>query len=828
MPGSKAAPDLRVAGAPTRSLVVPGAPKVAAAPVAGQRALAVAPAPLVRALAGPPGKGGLPHKPVRPSNAPGPKPKGGMWFPDEDIPQKRPIAATPEEDGWFVHDRGEHAAPGLRYMARRGDDTNTAYYTHTPERAWQHALSEHQYDQDFGMLTYVNNSPESAARMALAQGPPNLEEPVSDALQRALTKYYKTEFGTAHDPVRNAIVEGRHWDAEMTPEKWDEIVDSSIAEDPVGYYTVPRFGMPQGVIAYNDKLSEGLLTARPKLAVAPVTDPFYQMKDVPHLGPEFFEGVHALTDPTAGLPPSLRVGDINRLNFRQLVERVGDLNEYQANELLKSEAADPNHPALFPHKTYPGDERGMYWTKIGMPKLSDDLLSERDRQLIQHADENDLTITPEAREAAQKIGAEAKLRQALKYEGDPKRMNLCMRKDEYGYCEKVMSGESEIYSLRDKKGKSYVSIEASPGRSMWDTRRGQAIPEGDPLADVYNDYFFGGGRLPDENLDFPAHVRKNHPDLYDADIFEPRLPHIEQIKGFSNLRPEGRYNVQPYITDFVKSGDWNNVYDMPFTDLRTLPGGKPGGQGRRYISKDDFTKVLGGLPTDVEFGPGSRQYWTNPYAPHEGDDLTRPIDPDKRIVANEWPAVAPYFEGYAKGGAVRSPRRQFEVDPGLIERALIEEASAKYPFIRRHHPVLTEGSGEGGSETWLHGDEGAGDRPRPLSVGMDELGVQAYRPLGIDDFAGEVLHGDDRANAVRRDLRLSLTPEQWARLKHGSLDYGDDSSPESEERRRDNAVDGLIRGYTVGQWPGVADEIGLTENQRGPLDNLGVYMHRGY
>lgn len=99
-----------------------------------------------------------------------------------------------------------------------------------------------------------------------------------------------------------------------------------------------------------------------------------------------------------------------------------------------------------------------------------------------------------------------------------------------GYCEGVASGESRIFSLRDVKGRSHVTVEVEPAASAVDS-------------------------LPTD-----------HPD-YARD----RLPAISQIKGKQNRAPAKEY--LPYVQDFVKSGKWGEVGDLGNTGLVHTPEG---------------------------------------------------------------------------------------------------------------------------------------------------------------------------------------------------------------------------------------------------------------
>ena len=109
--------------------------------------------------------------------------------------------------------------------------------------------------------------------------------------------------------------------------------------------------------------------------------------------------------------------------------------------------------------------------------------------------------------------------EALKNEGDV--MGHCVG----GYCDAVKSGQKKIYSLRDPSGKSHVTIE-------------QRAPL-DKSVMTDEEY----SRLP---ADYAAKLYEN--------------PSINQIKGKQNLAPKPEY--QPYIQDFIKSGNWSDVRDF--------------------------------------------------------------------------------------------------------------------------------------------------------------------------------------------------------------------------------------------------------------------------
>ena len=129
---------------------------------------------------------------------------------------------------------------------------------------------------------------------------------------------------------------------------------------------------------------------------------------------------------------------------------------------------------------------------------------------------------------------------ALKNEGDV--MGHCVG----GYCEAVHSGESKIYSLRDKKNMSHVTVEVEPKTKG--------------LSD--EDFISGEGSE----------------------------PNILQIKGKQNRAPIAEY--LPYVQDFVKSGKWGEVGDLQNAGLM---------YGRDVFKFDDFRRAA--KQAGIEFKP---------------------------------------------------------------------------------------------------------------------------------------------------------------------------------------------------------------------------------
>lgn len=137
-----------------------------------------------------------------------------------------------------------------------------------------------------------------------------------------------------------------------------------------------------------------------------------------------------------------------------------------------------------------------------------------------------------------------------------------------GYCPSVASGESRIFSLRDPKGLSHVTVEVEPAAKR--------LAEG-------------------------REERSDAPD------------NISQIKGKQNRAPESKY--LPYVQDFVKSGKWGEVGDLGNTGLvREAKTGKYYTPQEARTAGLDWVGTEGDLHADVRNqvdplpGPGGREH----------------------------------------------------------------------------------------------------------------------------------------------------------------------------------------------------------------------------
>jgi hypothetical protein len=371
---------------------------------------------------------------------------------------------------------------------------------------------------------------------------PASAEAVQGWLAKALAKYYKTDFGSPDDPLRDLAARGLHYDPDMTPEKWKAVVDSYLLEDPIEQIMFPpnRLG---GMPGAGSDLRGETLAAMPWLAKQPVTDNLYGISggglDIGHFADEF---ANALNPERSGLPMDLAVRpeSLGRMTFPQAVERVGHINQFRVKKMQEEAQAALNNPAIQTFKEYP--DAGYRWVELRQPEG---------------------TVDPNSGYAA--------LRDALQHEGDT--MGHCVG----GYCDDVASGRSRIYSLRDAKGEPHVTIETNPSPNM------AALADYEPeLADIWNRYHYST-KTPDQHLPFTEWMQKHEPDAFKRF----NQPSIVQIKGKQNRAPKDDY--LPFVQDFVKSGTWGNVGDLRNTGLVKLPDG-------RYITSQQAEEGIRAMP----------------------------------------------------------------------------------------------------------------------------------------------------------------------------------------------------------------------------------------
>ena len=129
-----------------------------------------------------------------------------------------------------------------------------------------------------------------------------------------------------------------------------------------------------------------------------------------------------------------------------------------------------------------------------------------------------------------------------------------------GYCADVFAGNSRIFSLRDAKGESHVTVEVTkPG----DVLSGEILMQKGPQGKAaWEDYL--KELEVNRNEDLHNFISRRYPQL--AAAIENTPDNIAQIKGKQNRAPDSRY--LPAVQDFVKAqGPWGEVGDLEGTGL---------------------------------------------------------------------------------------------------------------------------------------------------------------------------------------------------------------------------------------------------------------------
>jgi hypothetical protein len=226
----------------------------------------------------------------------------------------------------------------------------------------------------------------------------------------------------------------------------------------------------------------------------------------------------------------------------------------------------------------------------------------------------------------------------------------------YGGWEAIKSGEAKIYSLADSMGKRYTTIEQVPGtHPLGTSARGnnfpdeiryggsgtgveESIPE-EKLQEIYalgKKMYFENPNAFAENRLLSGAPPPSPMDSFQkaADmVLGKRPPSINQIKGPVNGYIEE--SAQPFVQDFLNSGNWSTVNNLNLAKLRDL---KDSPEVENFVKSNqlDNRRFL----TEAEY----KKYETD-FLREELTNQLGGFDP------LEWARLNP--EGMAKGGMVQ-------------------------------------------------------------------------------------------------------------------------------------------------------------------------------
>lgn len=401
--------------------------------------------------------------------------------------------------------------------------------------------------------------PRSAGALAAARQEPvwARNQALNSWIEGPLTKYIKRDMGSPTDPIRKLADQGI---LHVAPEQLPLRVAQNREMTEL-MKNRQRAGMPTENMATSD-LGAAWETAADRI-IAPVPVEYAQaspkrlqqnpwLPDAPE-GSQVYQmiaskpqelGLDHLVDE---LSNSLREGRLRpeqltsgNLSVEGAVRHVAEINALRAKKA--QEAIQAEMAGMPVHKDYP--EQGYSWRQLKAPELTP--------ERIKYIEQNYPELNAEH---GLEYANSRELQKWLTQEGDA--MGHCVG----GYCDDVISGASNIYSLRDAKGQPHVTIETSPVDALpehlnlaTDLAHEAAIAKGlEPYSDAYFDYTMGIER------DMLAKARKMLP----ADTRE--ASRIVQIKGKGNAKPKDEY--LPFVQDFVRSGKWSEIEDAANTGL---------------------------------------------------------------------------------------------------------------------------------------------------------------------------------------------------------------------------------------------------------------------
>jgi hypothetical protein len=376
-----------------------------------------------------------------------------------------------------------------------------------------------------------------------------------DWADQAITKYLNRYAGTAADPIKDLkLPDGR---------RFEELTDLAFGS------TTAEMASRTGMAQLDPLIAEGKISP---------AEPIYKLggdiaaKQAGHAAGDVGSAVRHFTDYLAHVGDWIRAQNFTpeqlaRLDLPRAI-RETVLNDERIQKLAYEEYTKPNpdkianNDALPTYKTYAPkqeparqfsfkndksttnsetkaielkpEEITYSWKEIARP---DSLTPEQAKRVRPNTGSLMSAVAPHVYEAIDAKGNPIKENfsgqlalgdtpQDAYLAGELAREGNAMAHCVGGYCAQVLSGASKIYSLRDQLGRSYATVEVKPAPFVDEATR---------------------------KRDFREKVL-NHP-----------RSEITQIYGPGNGAP-AKY-VQPYIADFVKTGNWGDVANLDHAGL---------------------------------------------------------------------------------------------------------------------------------------------------------------------------------------------------------------------------------------------------------------------
>lgn len=423
------------------------------------------------------------------------------------------------------------------------------------------------------------------------------DKPSFDWVNKAIRNYLNRYAGTEKDPLKDVEIPSG-----TGTETWGTLLDRLIDKTPLKDNAGALGDMPVEVIGRllrekPDEMVFGLNHAR-QITEADFTSYLSHVGDY--------------------LRQNVKPEELPRYDLVRAVKETATNDARVAKQMEKAQADSTK--TLPVHKAYPD---GFKWVELKLPEkltaeqakqvrpssmrekreLSSQLEREGEMSLPETDDAPWIAVGSDGKPmkntytgeiAAGASPEEAWLAGRLAEEGN--QMGHCVG----GYCPSVASGESKIFSLRDPKGKSHVTVEVAPP----DVRAQHNSPEhfarvmGGEWLRKWNEAVGLSKKTGDKPGAAPFDGYKKEVAINREIATSPEYRQwlkeqpsdIQQIKGKQNRAPNKEY--LPYVQDFVKEGKWGEVRDLGNTGLVELSRSiQEKYSAPRYVTREESAQL---------------------------------------------------------------------------------------------------------------------------------------------------------------------------------------------------------------------------------------------
>jgi len=533
---------------------------------------------------------------------------------------------------------------------------------------------------------YINelageSSPAKLAELRHIMNDPNIglnQEHVGNWVRGPLTKYIKSDLGTATDPLLKLADEGISTlpkEQLLNPPFWaktnarESRKMSGLEQPELGGYAQGWSDLADGMVlpvevggmrtGYGSHWRD--VSARPEsgyfkdlvkregewLGKLPDESKVYQFSgdEAPyHLG--FNKVVDALRegmDPGATLPPGLRLKpeDLQQMGMEKAVRYMNDVENFKKVEAERQaqKLAESMGKQGTLHKEYPTGHR---WVELNKPEKLDEQMAVSirnngdgtfsplgpDGKVVQKRDAMGGNLT----DVIEMSPEDAYLGGMLANEGNA--MQQCVG----GYCYDVAKGNTKIFSLRDAKGQPHTTVEVDVDPT--NPRHFNNADDYDAVLDAYQ-------ATGDKYDSFGHFLRTEMPEKF--------VPAVMQVKGKQNTAPKAE--ILPMIQDFIKSNKYTIYDDLHNTGL--MDSSDIWGNDAftvKELSKLRNNGLLDNLPqylTPTEINELRSQAAKLPFT-GQSPEVTKTIDNlfEREIHIPDWEQMPGPEDAFAHGGLV--------------------------------------------------------------------------------------------------------------------------------------------------------------------------------